>query len=76
MFYVQFNAPRLHKKRREEKCGASVLLAMEASKAQTWINDGGDNEENDEEVYSASGLMWRMVKDETRADKVLESRRK
>lgn len=50
----------LSTKAKEREWG-DVLLAEEASKAQGWIVEGGDEEE-DEEVYSCAGLTWRMVR--------------
>lgn len=75
MVYVQFNAKLLEEKRRERECGADVLIAREATKAQAWIIDGVDDEEDDDEVYPGSELTWRMVGDVTEADEVLEPRR-
>lgn len=40
--YVQFNAKLLNKKRRVKETG--VLLASEATNAQGWIVEGGDDE--------------------------------
>ncbi|XP_077253260.1 uncharacterized protein LOC143892495 [Tasmannia lanceolata] len=54
--------------------GGDVLLANEASKAQGWIVDGGDEEEEDE-VYPGSGLTWRVVGEAAGADDALEPRR-
>lgn len=53
---VQFNAKLFNKTRSEEEYGADVQLAREASKVQGWIIDGGDDEEDDEEVYPGSGF--------------------
>ena len=44
-----------------------VLLASEASNAQGWIVDGGD----DDEVEPESGLTWGMVGEASGADNVL-----
>lgn len=35
--------------------------------------DGPNDKDYDEEVYPGSELSWRIVKDATRADKILES---
>ncbi|GFS30772.1 hypothetical protein Acr_00g0013980 [Actinidia rufa] len=55
---------------RKEK-GVDVLLASQASMAQAWIVDGGD----DEEVEPGSGLTWGMVGEASGADSALEPRR-
>ncbi|XP_061994995.1 uncharacterized protein LOC133712901 [Rosa rugosa] len=65
LIYVQFNAKIINKKRREKERGVDVLLANEASMAQGWIVDGGDEKvELGEMVGEASGV-----------DNVLELRR-
>ena len=70
LVYVQFNAKLINKKIRKEK-GVDVLLASQASMAQAWIVDGGD----DEEVEPGSGLTWGMIGEASGADNVLEPRR-
>ncbi|XP_075496231.1 uncharacterized protein LOC142533373 [Primulina tabacum] len=44
LVYVQFNAKIINKKRRQEEKGVDVLLASEATMAQGWIVDGGDED--------------------------------
>ncbi|XP_024200409.1 uncharacterized protein LOC112203718 [Rosa chinensis] len=51
LVYVQFNAKIINKKRRAQELGVDVLLGNEASKAQGWIVDGGD-EEDDSDIIS------------------------
>ncbi|XP_077233649.1 uncharacterized protein LOC143875954 [Tasmannia lanceolata] len=74
LVYVQFNAKLFNEKKRMKERGGDVLLANEASKAQGWIVDGGDEEEEDE-VYPGSGLTWRVVGEAAGADDALEPRR-
>ncbi|XP_073053848.1 uncharacterized protein [Primulina eburnea] len=52
LVYVQFNAKFINKKRSQEEKGLDVLLASEATMAQGWIVDGGDEgvETNVEDV--------------------------
>ncbi|XP_050386274.1 histone chaperone ASF1-like [Argentina anserina] len=46
----------INKKRRIQELGVNVLLGEEASKAQGWIVDGGDEEEEDEsDINSVEG---------------------
>lgn len=42
LVYVQFNAKLINKRKMEIERGVDVLLVSEASKAQGWIVDGGD----------------------------------
>ena len=61
LVYVQFNAKIINKRKREKERGVDVLLASEASKAQGWIVDGGDEEVVESEltcgmVGEASGV--------------------
>ena len=48
--------------------GVDVLLTSEASNAQGWIVDGGD----DEEVEPGSGLTWGMVGEASGVDNFME----
>jgi hypothetical protein len=66
--YVQFNAKLINKKRREK--GRDVLLTSEATHAQGWIVDGGD-----EEVEPNSGLTWEVIGEAMGADEALQPRR-
>ena len=66
--YVQFNAKLVNKKRRVKE--RDVLLASEATNAQGWIVEGGD-----EEVEPGSGLTWDMVGEAMGVDEVLQPRR-
>ncbi|XP_062018119.1 uncharacterized protein LOC133734505 [Rosa rugosa] len=51
LVYVQFNAKIINKKRRAQELGVDVLLGNEASRAQGWIVDSGD-EEDDSDITS------------------------
>ncbi|KAL6178814.1 hypothetical protein ACLB2K_050332 [Fragaria x ananassa] len=53
LVYVQFNAKIINKMRRRE-LGVDVLIANEASKAQGWIVDGGDDED-ESDITSVEG---------------------
>ncbi|CAN6716044.1 unnamed protein product [Malus baccata var. baccata] len=44
LVYVQFNARIMNKKKREKEKKVDILLASEASMAQGWIVEGGDEE--------------------------------
>ncbi|XP_070682491.1 uncharacterized protein [Malus domestica] len=44
LVYVQFNARIMNKKKRENEKKVDILLASEASMAQGWIVEGGDEE--------------------------------
>ncbi|CAN6685690.1 unnamed protein product [Malus baccata var. baccata] len=44
LVYVQFNARIVNKKKREKEKKVDILLASEASMAQGWIVEGGDEE--------------------------------
>ncbi|CAN6579016.1 unnamed protein product [Malus baccata var. baccata] len=44
LVYVQFNSRIMNKKKREKEKKVDILLASEASMAQGWIVDGGDEE--------------------------------
>ncbi|XP_057462414.1 uncharacterized protein LOC130752621 [Actinidia eriantha] len=70
LVYVQFNAKLINKKIRKEK-GVDILLASQASMAQAWIVDGGD----DKEVEPGSRLTWGMIGEASGADSALEPRR-
>lgn len=47
-----------------------MLLASDASKAQGWIVEGGDDE-----VEGCTGLTWETIGEASGADSVLEPRR-
>ncbi|KAI8522344.1 hypothetical protein RHMOL_RhmolUnG0001900 [Rhododendron molle] len=68
LVYVQFNVKLVNKKRRVKE--RDVLLASEATNAQGWIVEGGD-----EEVEPGSGLTWDMVGEAMGVDEVLQPRR-
>lgn len=70
LVYVQFNARITNKKRRAKEKGLDVLLAKDASKAQSWIVEC-----DDDEVEPGSDLTWEMVGEATGADEMLEPRR-
>lgn len=44
LVYIHFNAKNINKKEREEEDGLDVLVGNEASMAQGWIAEGGDEE--------------------------------
>ena len=52
LVFVQFNARLLNKQKREKERNVDVLLEKDASNAQGWIVDGGE----DDEVELGSGL--------------------
>ena len=54
-----------HKMKKERN--VNVLLDSDASNAQGWIVDGGD----DEEVEPGTGLAWEVVGEASRADEML-----
>ncbi|KAI8559966.1 hypothetical protein RHMOL_Rhmol04G0217900 [Rhododendron molle] len=66
LVYVQFNAKLINNKRK----GKDVLRSCEATNAQGWIVEGGD-----EEVDPVSGLTWEVIGEATGADEVLQPRR-
>ncbi|XP_052182093.1 uncharacterized protein LOC127794867 [Diospyros lotus] len=47
LVYVQFNAKLMNKQKREKERNVDVLLSSDASNAQGWIVEGGDDEEID-----------------------------
>ena len=71
LVYVQFNSKLLNKKKRTKEKDIDVLLASDASKAQSWIVEGGE----DEETSGGSGLTWEQVGEASGADSVLQARR-
>ena len=71
LVFVQFNARLLNKQKREKERNVDVLLAKDASNAQGWIVDGGE----DDEVELGSGLTWQMVDEASGADENLQPRR-
>ncbi|KAF7129648.1 hypothetical protein RHSIM_Rhsim10G0121900 [Rhododendron simsii] len=66
LVYVHFNAKLINNKRK----GKDVLRSCEATNAQRWIVEGGD-----EEVDPVSGLTWEVIGEATGADEVLQPRR-
>ncbi|KAG5532411.1 hypothetical protein RHGRI_026895 [Rhododendron griersonianum] len=66
LVYVQFNAKLINNKRK----GKDVLRSCEATNAQGWIVECGD-----EEVDPVSGLTWEVIGEATEADEVLQPRR-
>ncbi|XP_075506541.1 uncharacterized protein LOC142543269 isoform X1 [Primulina tabacum] len=71
LVFVQFNARLFNKQKREKERNVDVLLQKDASNAQGWIVDGG--EEN--EVEPGSGITWQLVDEATGADENLQPRR-
>ena len=71
LVFVQFNARLLNKQKREKERNVDVLLAKDASNAQGWIVDGGE----DDEVELGSWLTWQMVDEASGADENLQPRR-
>ncbi|XP_047321201.1 uncharacterized protein LOC124925276 [Impatiens glandulifera] len=70
LVYVKFNA-NLMKKKSKRETGGDLLLCSQASEAQDWLVEGGD----EDEVEPGSGLTWKMVAEASGADEVLRPRR-
>ncbi|XP_073269796.1 uncharacterized protein [Primulina huaijiensis] len=70
LVYVKFNA-NLMKKSSKREMGGDLLLSSQASEAQGWLVDDGD----EDEVEPGSGLTWRMVAEASGADEVLHPKR-
>ncbi|XP_075476751.1 uncharacterized protein LOC142518042 [Primulina tabacum] len=70
LVYVKFNA-NLSKKKSKREMGGDLLLSSQASEAQGWLVDDG----NEDEVEPGLGLTWRMVAEASGADEVLHPRR-
>ncbi|KAM7482680.1 hypothetical protein LguiB_007263 [Lonicera macranthoides] len=71
LVYVQFNSKLINKKKKLKEKDVDVLLTSDASKAQGWIVEGGD----DEELFSGSDFTCEIVGEASGADSVLEHRR-
>ncbi|KAG5549569.1 hypothetical protein RHGRI_014779 [Rhododendron griersonianum] len=69
LVYVQFNAKLINKKARKKE--KDVLLASEATYAQGWIVEGGD----DDEVEPGSGLTYELLATTMGVDEVFMPRR-
>ena len=50
LVYVQFNARLMNKKKNSNEL--ETLLASDASNAQSWIAEGCDDDENDDEIVN------------------------
>ena len=61
----------MNKQKREKGRNVDVLLASDASNAQGWIVEGGD----DEEIEPGTGLTWEVVGETSRANEMLHPRR-
>ena len=61
----------MNKQKREKERNVDVLLASDASNAQWWIVEGGDNEE----IEAGTGLTWEVVGEASRANEMLQPRR-
>lgn len=61
----------MNKQKREKERNVDVLLARDASNAQGWIVDGGDDDEAD----PGTGLTWEVVGEASGADEMLQPRR-
>lgn len=59
------------KNKSKREMGGDLLLSSQASEAQGWLVDDGD----EDEVEPGSGLTWRMVAEASGADEVLQPRR-
>lgn len=68
LVYVQFNAKILNKKKRAKE-KVDLLVASDASMAQGWIVEGGDEDDD------GSDLTWTLIGEASGADQVLEPRR-
>ncbi|KAF7135096.1 hypothetical protein RHSIM_Rhsim08G0134200 [Rhododendron simsii] len=69
LVYVQFNAKLINKKARKKE--KDVLLASEATHAQGWIVEGGD----DDEVEPGLGLTYELLATTMGVDEVFMPRR-
>ncbi|KAF7142982.1 hypothetical protein RHSIM_Rhsim05G0095700 [Rhododendron simsii] len=69
LVYVQFNAKLINRKARKKE--KDVLLASEATHAQGWIVEGGD----DDEVEPGSGLTYELLATTMGMDEVFMPRR-
>ncbi|KAI8530102.1 hypothetical protein RHMOL_Rhmol11G0029200 [Rhododendron molle] len=69
LVYIQFNAKLINKKARKKE--KDVLLASEATYAQGWIVEGGD----DDEVEPGSGLTQELLATTMGVDEVFMPRR-
>ena len=58
-----------NKHKREKDMKLDVLLSKDSSKAQGWIVEDGDDED---EVEPGSGLTWKMVEEAFEADEMLQ----
>uniref|UniRef100_A0A0A9F158 HAT C-terminal dimerisation domain-containing protein n=1 Tax=Arundo donax TaxID=35708 RepID=A0A0A9F158_ARUDO len=73
LVFVRFNALHAKKKIKTKKnTKVDPLLASEATSAQEWIIDGGDDEA---EVEPISGLTWKLIAETCGAEEVTELRR-
>ena len=61
----------MNKQKREKERNVDVLLASDASNAQGWIVEGGD----DEEIEPGTGLTWEVVGEASGANEMLQPRR-
>jgi len=61
----------MNKQKREKEMNVDVLLASDASNAQGWIVEGGD----DEEIEPGTGLTWEVVGEASGANEMLQPRR-
>ena len=61
----------MNKQKREKERNVDVLLASDASNAQGWIVEGGD----DEEIEPGTGLTWEVVGEASGANEMLQPRK-
>lgn len=70
LVYVQFNAKLINNKKRRKEKKRDVLLANEATHAQGWIVERGDDG-----IDPISGLSYELIGEAMGADEYLEPRR-
>jgi len=73
--FVQFNAIHAQKKEKAKKNKmVDPLLATEATCAQGWIVEGGEEDENSD-VDPVMGLTWQLIAETCGAEEVTRLRR-
>jgi hypothetical protein len=85
MVYIQFNTRMLSKRQRlKDKKKADSLLSNDASEAQGWLFEGGDDhalvvfrdeEDGDQGVHPATGIPYDVIGEAMGAQEQLQVRR-
>ncbi|XP_062222565.1 uncharacterized protein LOC133921624 isoform X1 [Phragmites australis] len=72
LVFVQYNN-KMHSKKEKAKKNKNMdpLLQTEASKAQGWLIEGGD----EEDIEPVTGLTWKLIEEACGADEVTKLRR-